>query len=85
MGHRPFLVLADHLTRNGIAVLRFDDRGAGKSEGRFSESTTGDFTTDALAAVEYLKTRGEIDPRRIWKTRCVPFWTIRFQDLRLSS
>ncbi|MCF7763331.1 MAG: lysophospholipase [Verrucomicrobia bacterium] len=65
MGHRPFLVLADHLTRNGIAVLRFDDRGAGKSEGRFSEATTADFTTDALAAVEYLKTRGEIDPRRI--------------------
>lgn len=65
MGHRPFLVLADHLTRNGIAVLRFDDRGVGKSKGKFSEATTEDFTTDALAAVAYLKTRNEVDNKRI--------------------
>ncbi len=65
MGHRPFLVLADHLTRNGIAVLRFDDRGAGKSTGKFSDATTTDFTTDALAAVAYLKTRNEVDGKRI--------------------
>lgn len=65
MGHRPFLVLADHLTRHGIAVLRYDDRGVGESTGRFSQALVADFTTDALAAVEYLKTRPEVDPQRI--------------------
>jgi pimeloyl-ACP methyl ester carboxylesterase len=64
-GHRPFLVLADHLTRNGIAVLRVDDRGVGGSTGRFSTATSEDFASDALAAVEFLKTRKEIDPGRI--------------------
>jgi fermentation-respiration switch protein FrsA (DUF1100 family) len=63
--HKPFLVLADHLTRLGIAALRVDDRGVGKSTGRFIEATSEDFATDALAGVEYLKTRKEIDPRRI--------------------
>src|SRR5690606_41813795 len=43
LGHKPFFVLADHLTRNGIAVLRFDDRGTGKSTGDFSSATTMDF------------------------------------------
>ncbi|HAV62639.1 MAG TPA: alpha/beta hydrolase [Verrucomicrobiales bacterium] len=65
MGHRPFLVLADHLTRHGIAVLRFDDRGVGKSEGSFSKATTKDFATDALAAVEHLKTRSNVDAKNI--------------------
>lgn len=65
MGHRPFLVLADHLTRAGLAVLRFDDRGAGKSTGDFSKATHTDFVEDTLAAVEFLKTRTEIDPKRI--------------------
>ena len=65
MGHRPFLVLADHLTRNGIAVLRYDDRGYGESTGSFSEATTTDFTADALAAVAYLESRPEVDPKRI--------------------
>jgi hypothetical protein len=65
MGHRPFLVLADHLTRQGIAVLRYDDRGVGKSTGRFRAATHEDFVTDALAAVDWLKTRKEIDPARI--------------------
>ena len=65
MGHRPFLVLADHLTRQGIAVLRYDDRGFGKSTGNFRAATHDDFVTDALAAVSWLKTRGEIDPARI--------------------
>jgi hypothetical protein len=63
--HKPFWVIADHLTRNGIAVLRMDDRGLGGSTGDFKKSTTGDFATDALAAVEYLKTRTEIDAARI--------------------
>lgn len=65
MGHRPFLVLADHLTRQGIAVLRYDDRGVAKSTGDFSQATHADFVTDALAAVSWLKTRKEIDGRRI--------------------
>ena len=65
MGHRPFLVLADHLTRHGIAVLRCDDRGVGKSSGRFAEATEKEFVEDTLAAVDWLKSRKEIDPKRI--------------------
>lgn len=60
MGHKPFLVLADHLTRNGIAVLRFDDRGAGGSTGTFATATSADFATDVEAAIEFLKSREEI-------------------------
>lgn len=65
MGHRPFLVLADHLTRQGIAVLRCDDRGVGKSTGDFAKATDADFVEDTLAAVAYLRTRKEVDPKRI--------------------
>jgi pimeloyl-ACP methyl ester carboxylesterase len=65
MGHKPFLVLADYLTRQGIAVLRVDDRGVGKSTGKFATATTKDFAADALAGVQYLKTRKEIDPKKI--------------------
>ena len=65
LGHRPFLVLADHLTRQGIAVLRYDDRGVGKSTGNFGTATHNDFVTDALAALAWLKARKEIDPKRI--------------------
>ncbi len=65
MGHRPFFVLADHLTRQGIAVLRYDDRGVGKSKGSFSQANVSDFTTDALAAVEFLKSRPEVDRKYI--------------------
>jgi len=65
MGHRPFLVLADHLTRQGIAVLRYDDRGVGKSSGSFGTATHDDFVTDALAAVAWLKTREAIDAKHI--------------------
>jgi fermentation-respiration switch protein FrsA (DUF1100 family) len=64
-GHRPFLVLADCLTRRGIAVLRVDDRGVGGSKGDASQATSEDFARDVLAGVEYLKTRKEIDPKRI--------------------
>ena len=65
MGHKPFLVLADHLTRQGIGVLRFDDRGHGKSTGDFGTATTEDFSKDVLSAVAYLKTRKEIDVKKI--------------------
>jgi uncharacterized protein len=64
-GHKPFLVIADHLTRKGIAVLRCDDRGIGKSTGNFAKSTTADFATDAAACVAYLKGRGDIDAKHI--------------------
>jgi pimeloyl-ACP methyl ester carboxylesterase len=60
-GHKPFLVLSDFLTRHGFAVLRSDDRGTGESGGSFQGSTTLDFAEDALAAVQYLKTRHEIN------------------------
>jgi hypothetical protein len=65
MGHRPFLVLSDYLTRHGIAVLRADDRGVGKSGGNFSTGTTADFATDAEAGVAYLLERPEVNPRKI--------------------
>jgi hypothetical protein len=64
-GHRPFLILADYLTRHGIAVLRVDDRGVGKSTGDRTTGTSEDFASDVLAGVEFLKGRKEIDPKRI--------------------
>jgi pimeloyl-ACP methyl ester carboxylesterase len=64
-GHRPFLVLADYLTRQEIAVLRVDDRGVGRSTGDFSQATSKDFASDALAGVVYLKTLKEINPKQI--------------------
>ncbi|HZK40280.1 MAG TPA: alpha/beta fold hydrolase [Atribacterota bacterium] len=63
--HSPFLVLADYLTRQDIAVLRVDDRGVGESTGDFSQATSEDFASDVLAGVEYLKTCKEIDPKKI--------------------
>jgi len=63
--HKPFFVLADYLTRKGIVVLRADDRGFGKSTGSFANATTEDFATDAEAAVAYLKTRSEVDRKKI--------------------
>jgi fermentation-respiration switch protein FrsA (DUF1100 family) len=65
LGHKPFLILSDYLTRHGIAVLRADDRGTAKSTGVFSKATTADFATDTEAGVAYLKTRPEIDPHKI--------------------
>ncbi len=64
-GHKPFLVWSDYLTRNGVAVLRYDDRGIGKSKGIFNSATTADFVTDAISAIEYLKSRKEIDKKNI--------------------
>lgn len=65
LGHHPFLVLADYLTRLGIAVLRVDDRGVGKSGGDFTQATSEDFASDVLAGLEYLKSREEINPKQI--------------------
>jgi len=65
LGHKPFLVLSDYLTRHGIAVLRADDRGTAKSTGIFATATTADFATDTEAGIAYLKTRAEVDPHKI--------------------
>lgn len=65
MGHKPFLVLADALTRRGIAVLRYDDRGFGESTGDHSQATSKDLATDAAAAGKFLTERADIDASRI--------------------
>jgi len=65
MGHKPFAVIADALTRRGIAVLRVDDRGVGKSTGPFANATSADFATDSNAAFAYLRTRKDIRPDAI--------------------
>jgi fermentation-respiration switch protein FrsA (DUF1100 family) len=65
MGHKPFHVIADFLSRNGIAVLRYDDRGVAQSQGDFQLATSLDFASDAKSAVEYLKERNDIDPTSI--------------------
>jgi uncharacterized protein len=65
LGHKPFLVLADYLTRRGVAVLRVDDRGVGGSTGNVSNSTSENFAADALAGIEFLKGRKGIDAKRI--------------------
>ena len=65
MGHKPFLVIADYFTRNGIAVLRVDDRGVGGSEGNINDVSSHDFATDVLAGLEFLKTQNKIDKNNI--------------------
>ena len=65
VGHKPFLVISDYLTKNGIAVLRYDDRGVGQSKGDFKTATTTDFATDVESAITYLKTRKEINKKQI--------------------
>ena len=65
LGHKPFAVIADRLTRDGIAVLRVDDRGFAKSTGDFASATDDDFALDAAANVAFLRHRPDIDPSRI--------------------
>ena len=65
MDHKPFLVLADYLTRRGVAVLRVDDRGIGESTGDFKTATTQDFASDAMAGVRYLASRPDVDRKHI--------------------
>ena len=60
--HKPFAVIADYLARNGIASLRYDDRGTAKSTGDFSSATTFTFKDDALSAIEFLRSIGAIGP-----------------------
>ncbi len=65
LGHKPFAVIADRLTRDGIAVLRVDDRGFAKSTGDFAKATDDDFAVDTAAQVAFLRKRPDIDPRRV--------------------
>lgn len=60
-GHKPFAVIADYLARNGIASLRYDDRGFGESTGDGKNATTEDFAQDAKAAVEYMRRIGNFE------------------------
>lgn len=65
LGHRPFLVLSDYLTRRGIAVLRYDDRGVGQSEGIYNIATLSEFASDAASAIDYVYNRCEFDKKRV--------------------
>lgn len=64
-GHKPFKLIADHLTKQGIAVLRYDDRGVGSSGGNFVGSTSKDNAGDARAAIEFLLQHKEIDQSKV--------------------
>ncbi len=65
LNHRPFLILSDYLSRRGIAVLRYDDRGVGESGGQFNGATSLDFASDVEAAIEFLKKRKGINTNKI--------------------
>ena len=65
LGHKPFLVIADHLTRSGVAVLRYDERGIGKSTGKFQGANSEDLSRDVEAAIEFLKKQRGVDVEKI--------------------
>jgi pimeloyl-ACP methyl ester carboxylesterase len=65
MGHKPFAVIADYLTRKGYIVLRVDDRGVGQTTGDVLQATTADFATDVKVGIDYLKSRPEVDKMKI--------------------
>lgn len=65
LGHKPFLVLADYLTRQGIAVLRYDDRGVGGSTGDVENATTLDFADDVEAVFDFLRKQKHIDSKHV--------------------
>lgn len=67
LGHKPYWVLADYLAKNGIAVLRVDDRGAGKSSigDNINGKTTLDFSYDIEASLNYLETRSDVDKKHL--------------------
>lgn len=60
--HNPFLIIADYLAKNGIASLRYDDRGVGQSTGTFKGSTSADFAQDAKAGISYLRKNKQFGP-----------------------
>ena len=63
--HKPFAVIADYLTKNGIAVLRVDDRGIGKTTGEYGKSTSADFEKDVETSLNFLKTLKQVDTNKI--------------------
>lgn len=65
LGHKPFWVIADYLTKNGIGVLRVDDRGIGQSGGDFNTSTSFDFATDVESAIAFIKTKKGVNHKKI--------------------
>ena len=65
LGHKPFWILADSLTKRGLAVLRYDKRGVGQSQGSYAEATSQDFAADAQAAAVWLKTVPQIDTKKV--------------------
>ena len=64
-GHKPFAVIADHLTKNGYVVLRVDDRGMGETTGDVKKATSKDFAEDIMVSLDYLKARSEVDKKKI--------------------
>jgi uncharacterized protein len=65
LGHQPFFVMADHLTKNGVLVLRYDERGVGKSSGDFSSATYSDLVSDVHSALNFLKDHPNVNPNQI--------------------
>lgn len=65
LGHKRFLVMAEYLAKFGIATLRYDKRGVGKSTGDYAIATSRDFADDVIAGIEFLKTRKDIDTNKI--------------------
>lgn len=65
MGHKPFAVIANYLTNKGYIVLRVDDRGVGQTTGSRKGATSADYAKDASAAIDYLKTRKEVNQKKI--------------------
>ena len=86
--HRPFLLIADALTRKGIAVLRYDKRGVGKSTGNPDAATTMDLAADAQAGLAFLKSRKEIDRAKIGLighsegAMIAPYLAVRSKDVK---
>ncbi|WP_293930401.1 alpha/beta hydrolase family protein [Sphingobacterium sp. UBA6645] len=64
-GHQSFKLIADYLTKRGIVVLRYDDRGVGQSTGIYTQATTSDFGKDALSALNYLSKQADVDPKKV--------------------
>ncbi len=65
MGHKLFAVLADHLTRKGFILLRVDDRGVGRTTGKFSEATSEDFANDVSTGIDFLLSRPEVNKLKL--------------------
>jgi pimeloyl-ACP methyl ester carboxylesterase len=65
LGHKPFAVIADNLTKKGFAVLRVDDRGIGKTTGEFNKATSLDFAKDVEAGLDFLATLPEVNKDKI--------------------